>query len=151
MARLENVSLSARGKRGDAVITARGQIVWEAGEFSLNGANLLIHFWGRDKGLRESDDNRHAIELRFTRASTSVSEWEGSRLELTANDDGHQFVWSVPNDKLDIGAVLEAGKRRFNEDVPGSDEIYATLVVRDSDTGANLSEEVRTNMVTGRF
>ena len=52
MARLENVRLSGSGKRGDAKITARGRIVWEPGEFSLNGANLYIHFWGEDLGAR---------------------------------------------------------------------------------------------------
>ncbi len=150
MAELRDVRLSARGSGSDAVLTATGRIIWNAAETSLNAAALHIHFWGKDSGLRGRDDNRHGIVIAFTRAPESTLEGGGSTLTLRWDGTGHAFTWRVRNIELDIGGRPRT-RRRFNEDAPGPDEIYAYLQVRDRDTGAVLSEQVRTNQVSGRF
>ena len=150
MATLENVRLSASGRRRHAVITARGTIVWEGEEYSWNGARMEIHFWGEDSGLRGGDDNRHGFHLRFTRAAPQTVNFMGTQLRLTLGETGHDFVWRFANDTLDIAGV-QIARRRFNEDVPGKDEIYAKIAVHHPETGLRVSDEVRTNTVSGRF
>ena len=142
MARLESVRLDAAGRRRSAVFTLTGRLVWEASDRSRNGAEMLFLFRGRDRGADDVLLN-HVVWITKSRSDTGVDgpvswrvtadgpAWSDFELRVENSND---FFWG----------------RRFNEDIPGRDEVYARLGVQDSN-GVRIADGVESNVVTGRF
>ena len=144
MARIENLRLADAGRRRDATFTVRGSVVWEESDASRNEAELRVSFFGQDP---RHDDRLANNVVRIVKGKSERSE------------EGDHSAWTVTAagpDRTDFSLVREndstwAWRRRFNEDRPGRDEVYALAVVRDRSDGTNISESVRSNTVTGRY
>ncbi|NND00821.1 MAG: hypothetical protein HKN85_11630 [Gammaproteobacteria bacterium] len=142
MPEIIDLRLTDSGRRRSASFRLSGTIVWQPEDVSRNGAEVLVTFMGRDRG---ADDLVWNYVLWVYKGGTFNEEYESSRWQITADGPGRsQFVLTAENNN-DLFP-----RRRFNEDVPGRDEIYADVVLRDSD-GMRIADAVRSNVVTGRY
>ena len=139
---ITELELADRGRRRRAEFILRGNLVWQPGDVSRNGAEILTTFFGQDAG---TDDLIWNYVVWVAKGRTFREELDDSAWVITAEDASlSRFELTTENN-----SALFPG-RRFNEDIPGRDEVYAIARLRDSD-GSALSAAVRSNTVRGRY
>ena len=142
MARIEDLRLPDRGRRRRAEFTLTSTIIWEAVDAGRNGGEILVRFFGQDSG--EDDVIWNYVQW-VVKEQSDRTEFPERSWEITAESiDRTRFQLDVE----DVSGIFFG--RRFNEDIPGRDEVYAIVMIRDTD-GINISERIRTNTVRGRY
>ena len=142
MPEITDLRLADSGRRRSASFNLSGAILWQEEDASRNGAEVLVTFMGRDSG---ADDLIWNYVTWIYKSGTFSQEFESSRWQVTADGPERSRFELTAENNNDLFP-----RRRFNEDVPGRDEVYADVVLRDVD-GRNLTDVVRSNMVTGRY
>ena len=147
MAALKELDIWATGKYEHTVISVKGTIDWISGKLQEEGAELCVQLKGEDSWLRGKDDDLHSLAGFITKGRDGKLEHKvfDVHYEYNENDQSTSFVCKVRNQP-----AKDFSFRTFNEDLPGIDEIYALVSLKDNE-GHVIHPQERTATVTGRF